>query len=115
MKRMKRMSRHRMRIVNRHIIRDAYAGGVASIHFVTKSGIIRFHDVKDSEVDIIREVVTKLEAERNVSYLFHVNPKRWASDTTVLIIIPVYDSFHHEGDEKFEVTIPSLSQGGTSR
>lgn len=115
MKRMQRMSRHRMRIVNRHILRDAYQAGVKARHFLTQSGITRFHDVTEHEVNILRDVVSKLEAERDVKYLFHANPKRWASDPIVVIIIPNYDSFKHEGDEMFERTVPASVTGGKNK
>lgn len=99
-----RMSRHRLRITNNQLKDRVYAVGYAGTHF-TKSnqGSIEFHMNHHAEYEKVKLAVQQIEAERNCKYEVLLNPKGIHPRKTIVLVVPDYETFSRDGDERHEL------------
>ena len=101
---MMRMSRHRLRITNNQLKERVYAAGYAGTHFMkVTQGSIEFHMNHQEEYEKLKLIVHQVESERNCKYEILLNPKGRHPRKTIILLVPVYETFRRDGDERHEL------------
>lgn len=110
---MLRMSRHRLRIHNDRLKSHLYKSGMKGTHSVRRDdGILWLYlDRANGNYQLVKDRIHEYELENGVGYELLLNPKGFNPKYDWVWIVPKHETFYREGDEQYEVDIPSKKVG----
>lgn len=103
-----RMSRHRIRIHNDRLKSHLYRSGMKGTHTMRRDdGIIWLHlDRNRGNYQLVKDRVREYEVENDIGYELLLNPKGFNYKYDWVWIVPKYETFYREDDEKREPDMP---------
>lgn len=100
-----RMSRHRIRIHNNALAERLYKRGMRGTHNMRrKDGMIWLYlDRVKGNYQLVKDVIAEYGIENGVEYELLMNPKGFHPNHNWVWVVPKYETFYREGDEKYEI------------
>lgn len=102
------MSRHRIRIHNDRLKSHLYQSGMKGTHTMRRDdGIIWLHlDRNRGNYQLVKDRVREYEVENDIGYELLLNPKGFNYKYDWVWIVPKYETFYREDDDKREPDMP---------